>query len=106
MSYLRTFIRHTCYRASISSNPRPVYSRLYEVFLIRPDGSSIRIKHPEPVSILKLPIDINKLSEEDRKKALQRRQMSIKGKKQVDDHFNFDNTTKVNFDPRKYIKKK
>jgi large subunit ribosomal protein L55 len=103
MSVLLQFIRHSCHRASIGKNPRPLFSRLYPVVLVRPDGSTIRISYREPISIMKLPFDLSTVDEYERKKRLLKRQMGAKKvvTKSEDDEINFDDKTK--FDHRKYI---
>ena len=104
-TFLLQFIRHNCYRACIGKNPRAKFARLYPTVLIQPDGSSIRINYPEPISIIKLPFDLSTLDEVERKRRLARRQVGAKKVvvKNEDDEINFDKKTK--FDPRKYIKK-
>ena len=68
--------RGHCYRASFNSIKRPVFARMYPVTLIKPDGSSFSINYHEPISIIKLPYDLNQLSETERKRRMLKRQMS------------------------------
>ena len=98
------FIRHNSNRACLGKNSRAAFTRLYPTVLVRPDGSSIRIRYSEPIGILKLPFDLSTVDEVERKKRLIRRQMVSKKVvlKNDDDEINFNKTT---FDPRKYIKK-
>lgn len=102
-SGLSSFIRNSCYRASLNRIKRPAYARLYPVTLVKPDGSSITIKYHEPISIIKLPYDLNLLSDIDRKRRMLKRQMSGKtDKKQASlNEEIIDKTTK--FDPKKYL---
>jgi large subunit ribosomal protein L55 len=102
-SCLSSTIRQTCFRASIGRIKRSVYSRLYPVKLVKPDGSSINISYHEPISIIKLPFDLSQLNENDRKRRLLKRQMSNKiDLKQVKQ--NQELTSKdIKFDPKKYL---
>ncbi|XP_006813418.2 large ribosomal subunit protein mL55-like, partial [Saccoglossus kowalevskii] len=49
---------------------RTIYPRLYPCLLVNPDGSTINIKYHEPRKILKLPIDLNALTDEEKKARL------------------------------------
>lgn len=46
--------RTNCYRSSITRYSRDVYSRLYPSYLVLPDGSTIRIRYPEPRQLVKV----------------------------------------------------
>ena len=46
--------RSNCYRSSITRISRDVYSRLYPNLLVLPDGSTIRIRYPEPRHLVKV----------------------------------------------------
>ena len=46
--------RLNCYRSSITGFSRDVYSRLYSNYLVLPDGSTIRIRYPEPRHLVKV----------------------------------------------------
>ena len=96
-----TSVRKNSYRASIGKISRPVYSRLYPVRLVKPDGSAINIKYHEPIGIIKLPFDLNKLDEVDRKHRLLKRQMSNKLDSKKKSSGIIDKTVK--FDPKKYL---
>lgn len=102
-SCLSTIIRQTCYRASIGRIKRPVYSRLYPVKLVKPDGSSINISYNEPISIIKLPFDLSQLNETDRRRRLLKRQMSNKiDLKQIKENQELTSRD-IKFDPKKYL---
>ena len=100
---LIAFVRHSCYRASIGTIKRPIYARLYPVVLVKPDGSAINIKYREPISVMRLPFDINTLSEVEKKRRLLKRQMLSKSdsKKTNEKEKNVDKDIK--FDPKKYL---
>lgn len=57
---LKTFLpliihqRSNCYRSSITRFSRDIYSRLYPNYLVLPDGSTIRIRYPEPRHLVKV----------------------------------------------------
>lgn len=46
--------RSNCYRSSITRFSRDIYSRLYPNYLVLPDGSTIRIRYPEPRHLVKV----------------------------------------------------
>lgn len=95
--------RGNCFRASFGKIARPVYARMYPVKLVKPDGSSITIQYHEPISIIKLPFNINELDEAERKRRLLKRQMSGKTEtKKKSSGILIDK--KIKFDPKKYLK--
>ncbi len=102
---VRTITRTNCYRAAFGIIKRPIYSRLYPVTLVKPDGSSITIKYHEPLAIIKMPFNLDKLDETERKRRMMKRQMSNKvasAKKTNSVIIDKD----IKFDPRKYLKTK
>lgn len=98
------FVRHHSYRASISPINREIYGRQYPTILVKPDGSSIRIKYHEPIAVIKLPHDLNLMSDVERKKKLLKRQISSKGasKQSLDNNQNIIEKN-IKFDPKKYL---
>lgn len=98
-------VRNHAFRASIAPIKRGIYARQYPVTLIKPDGSTIQIKYHEPIALIKLPVDVNKLSEDERKKRLMKRQISSKGgdTKQASDKNESIIQKGVKFDPKKYL---
>jgi hypothetical protein len=51
--------RSNCYRSSITRFSRDIYSRVYPNYLVLPDGSTIRIRYPEPRHLVKVQIDFS-----------------------------------------------
>ncbi|CAF0793716.1 unnamed protein product [Didymodactylos carnosus] len=88
-------IRSNCYRSSLTRFSRSVYSRLYQNYLVLPDGSTIRIRYNEPRRLIKLPVDIASLSEKDQKSRLLRRSASQKEK--------IETSIDTSYDPLAYI---
>ncbi|KAG6929413.1 mitochondrial ribosomal protein L55 [Chelydra serpentina] len=94
--------QHNSNRTSIARIQRQTYGRSYPVLLVRPDGSAIHIRYKEPRRILTMPVDINTLSEAERRARLRKRDpRRLKSKQEtvLDDEFNLD-------DYRKFWKKK
>ncbi|XP_077078865.1 large ribosomal subunit protein mL55 [Siphateles boraxobius] len=81
---------------------RQKYERMYPVLLVRPDGSTINIRYREPKRIIKMPVDITTLSEEERKIRMRRREPKRAAKQKLDD---FEDDFKVD-DYSKFWKKK
>ncbi|KAF9814047.1 hypothetical protein SFRURICE_004394 [Spodoptera frugiperda] len=87
--------------ASVTKIHRDIYARMYPTKVVLPDGASINIRYHEPRKIIKLPIDLSKLSEEEKKLRLEKRKPKKKVKI-VDDIQDDYNAKKY----LKYIKKK
>nr|CAD7424310.1 unnamed protein product [Timema monikensis] len=85
-----------CNTASICKIHRVTYARTYPTIVVLPDGSSVNIRYHEPRKIIKLPLDLSTLTEEQRKERLERRKPKKKVKiiEEIED----------NFDASKYIK--
>ncbi|XP_054027341.1 39S ribosomal protein L55, mitochondrial isoform X1 [Dryobates pubescens] len=81
-----TCIRSNSNRASISHLHRQHYGRLYNVLLVKTDGSTIHLRYKEPKRILMLPLDSSTLPEAERKARL-RRQFPGKPKAQTEETF-------------------
>ncbi|XP_042585464.1 39S ribosomal protein L55, mitochondrial-like [Cyprinus carpio] len=81
---------------------RQKYERMYPVLLVRPDGSTINIRYKEPRRIMKMPVDITTLSEEERKIRMRKREPKRAAKQKLDD---FEDDFKVD-DYSKFWKKK
>ncbi|XP_065350858.1 large ribosomal subunit protein mL55 [Cloeon dipterum] len=74
---------------------RNTFTRTYPTVLVFPDGSSIRIRYPEPRQIITLPFDLSKLTEAEKKVRLERR----KPKEKIIIEEDYDD----DFDPTKYL---
>ncbi|CAH0627230.1 unnamed protein product [Chrysodeixis includens] len=87
--------------ASVTKIHRDIYARMYPTTVVLPDGASINIRYHEPRKIIKLPLDLSQLSEEERKMRLEKRKPKKKVKitDDIDDDFNAKKYLK-------YIKKK
>merc|ERR1712170_129474 len=65
--------RWNCNRASVTRINRIYYAHTYPTLLVKPDGSTINIKYKVPRGIIRLPVDISTLSEEDKAMRLAKR---------------------------------
>ncbi|XP_022199432.2 39S ribosomal protein L55, mitochondrial [Nilaparvata lugens] len=81
--------------AAITKIHRRRFLRQYPTALINPDGSSIEIRYHEPRAIIKMPLDLSKLSEAEVKVILERRKPRTKVVIEEED--------KDSFTPNKYI---
>ncbi|XP_075276057.1 large ribosomal subunit protein mL55 isoform X2 [Opisthocomus hoazin] len=59
-------------RASVCHLHRQLYGRLYPVFLVNTDGSTVRLRYREPKRLLTLPLDSSTLPEAQRRARLRR----------------------------------
>eukprot|EP00794_Sanderia_malayensis_P007924 gene7924-8779_t len=80
---------------SITRIKRRLYPRMYNVHIINPDGSSYVARHPEPIGVIRLPLDPSTLSDEERKARLKR----LKGERTIDKSVEFEQDD-VKFDQR------
>ncbi|KAF4518231.1 hypothetical protein B566_EDAN006912 [Ephemera danica] len=85
-----------CHSASITKIHRATFSRVYPTILVLPDGSSIRIRYHEPRKIIKLPLDLSKLSEEEKRLRLERRKPRQKLQVMEDIEDSFDASQYLN----------
>ncbi|XP_013187923.2 large ribosomal subunit protein mL55 [Amyelois transitella] len=82
--------------ASVTKIHRDIYTRPYPTKVVLADGSSINIRYHEPRKIIKLPLDLSQLSDEERKSRLEKRKPKKKVKI-IDD-------IEDNFNAKKYLK--
>ncbi|XP_034824931.1 large ribosomal subunit protein mL55 [Maniola hyperantus] len=76
--------------ASITRIHREVFTRMYPTKVVLANGASINIRYHEPRKIIKLPLDLSTLSEDERKARLEKRKPKRKVKitEFVEDNFN------------------
>ncbi|XP_048758143.2 39S ribosomal protein L55, mitochondrial-like isoform X2 [Ostrea edulis] len=91
----QTCTRNISNRATCGKIKRKYYERLYPTTVVLPNGATINVRYPQPRQIIKLPIDITKLSPEEQAALKRRRQpkTEIEVEKEIED----------NFDRRKYL---
>ena len=71
--------RYNANRTNICKISRIKYCRLYRVLLVYPDGSTVTVRHPEPQSIIQLPVLLEDCkTDTDRKEWLLRRKRTEK----------------------------
>ena len=83
-------------RCVVTKVKRATFARLHLTPTVLPDGSTITVKYLEPRPLIKLPINLEEASEEDKKRVQQlrrpRQKLVVKEDKGA------------KFDPRKYVK--
>ncbi|XP_061710554.1 large ribosomal subunit protein mL55 [Cydia pomonella] len=90
---LSNFTVHRCLSNNIpeiTKVHREIYTRMYPTTVVLPDGSSFNIRYHEPRKIIKLPLDLSQLSEEERKQRIDKRKprKKVKITEDVEDNFN------------------
>ncbi|VDO61213.1 unnamed protein product [Heligmosomoides polygyrus] len=70
--------RGNAWRACLGKISRSQYLRHYPVKLIRADGSTIEIRFLEPRAVVQLPVDLNALTEEEKRHRLAARKPKAK----------------------------
>ena len=69
-----------CWTAGITKKHRKLYLRDYLTYLVLPHGGSIRIQYDTPRRIIRLPLDLETLTEEQRKQRIEDRKTYTKAK--------------------------
>ncbi|OWR52445.1 39S ribosomal protein L55 [Danaus plexippus plexippus] len=69
---------------------------MYPTKVVLPNGASINIRYHEPRKIIRLPLDLSSLSEEEKKLRLEKRKPKRKVK--------ISDTIEDNFNAKKYLK--
>lgn len=87
---------YNCWIAGITKIKRATYERKYPVFIVNPNGSTIHAKYEEPVGTIRLPINLETMSPEERELYLARRKP--KTKIVLEDDFDDD------FDASQYLR--
>ncbi|KAK0090932.1 hypothetical protein PV326_003986 [Microctonus aethiopoides] len=96
-----TFVRQlNCWTAGITKKHRKVYERTYPVHLVHPNGSTINIQYHEPRKIIKLPLDLNKLSNAEREALLEKRKPRTKIIITEDIDDDYDESRYINYNRR------
>ncbi|XP_045446501.1 39S ribosomal protein L55, mitochondrial [Melitaea cinxia] len=85
-----------CNVSSITKIHREIYTKTYPTKVVLPNGASINIRYYEPRQIIRLPLDLSTLSEEERKIRLEKRKPKRKVK--------ITDTVEDNFNAKKYLK--
>ncbi|XP_028393907.1 39S ribosomal protein L55, mitochondrial-like [Dendronephthya gigantea] len=76
---------------SITRTKKSVYPRVYKVRLQQADGSSYTIRYHEPRELIRLPVDPNNLTEEEKQARLNR----LKPEKEIEVHEFDDEETEI-----------
>lgn len=79
----------TCWTAAITKKHREIYVRTYPTILQYPDGSTINIQYKEPTGVIRLPLDLSTLTEEEKKRRLAKRipKTKVKIVDEIEDDF-------------------
>lgn len=87
-----------CHTAAITKTHRRIYLRTYPTVLQLPDGSTFNMKYHEPVGVIRLPLDLKTLTEEEMKARLKKRipKTKIVIEEEIED----------DFDESRYLRKK
>ena len=76
---------------TITRTKKSIYPRVYKVRLQQPDGSSYTMRYHEPRQLVRLPVDPNSLTEEEKQARLKR----LKPEKEIEIHEFDDEETKI-----------
>jgi hypothetical protein len=84
-------------RCAVTKVKRTRYTRMYPTTAVLPDGSTVTIKYPAPVQLVRFPVELEAASEEER-----RRVLLLRRPRQT---LVVQNDTGTGFDPMKYVSK-
>ncbi|XP_066301717.1 large ribosomal subunit protein mL55-like [Branchiostoma lanceolatum] len=87
-------VRHNSNRTTIARLNRSRYMRTYNARVVQADGSTITVPYKEPIGVIKMPLDIDNLSDQERRLRMARRMP--KQVRQVEEEFEDD------FDAKRY----
>ncbi|VDD93577.1 unnamed protein product [Enterobius vermicularis] len=84
--------RGNAYRSSIGKICRLKYVRRFPVTVINPDGSTVKMRAAEPRCLVQLPVNLDLLSESERRWRLASRKKKVVKMKQdiIDDNFDYN----------------
>uniref|UniRef100_A0A0M3IY57 39S ribosomal protein L55, mitochondrial (inferred by orthology to a human protein) n=1 Tax=Anisakis simplex TaxID=6269 RepID=A0A0M3IY57_ANISI len=71
-------VHYSAHRAAIAKIGRKEYIRRYPVTILRADGSTIKIRVAEPREFVQLPVDLEALTEDERRQRLAARKPKVK----------------------------
>ncbi|XP_036101849.1 39S ribosomal protein L55, mitochondrial-like [Molossus molossus] len=77
-----SFHRADSSRASLTRVHRQAYARLYPMLLVKHNGSTIHIRYQEPRRMLEMPVDLDALSQDERRARIHRREAQLRGKEE------------------------
>uniref|UniRef100_H2YZU3 39S ribosomal protein L55, mitochondrial n=1 Tax=Ciona savignyi TaxID=51511 RepID=H2YZU3_CIOSA len=89
--------RNNSTRLNIVKQKRSTYPRMYKTTIVLTDGSTVSVRLANPRKIIKMPLDVLKLSETERKNVWLSRTKKVE---KLD-----DDEVEDNFDPLKYLSK-
>jgi len=100
-SFVQSSRNINCWIAAVTKPHRNIYINTYPTTLQCPDGSTMQIQYHCPIGVIQLPLDLSKLTDEERKRRLAKRIPKTKVKIQDDIEDDFDEDRYL-----KYTKKK
>ena len=77
--------------SSITRIKKSIYPRMYKVRLQQPDGSTLTLRYHEPHDLIRLPVDPNSLTAEEKRGRLNR----LKPEKEIKVHEFDDEETEI-----------
>lgn len=86
-------------------NSKKLFPRMYKALVVNQDGSTYTTRHREPYQILTLPLDLTKLTEEQ-KAARERQKLRVQARVYVEDKLDEEEDNWDQSGYRKLIRKK